>query len=75
MAQYAGGEEASAVPLLVEEVFGSYTLMRLWYLFCLFLIVPEGNIDEVNQGIAKGVPVGRAPVMRFQNEHASYVVT
>ena len=28
MAKYAGGEEANVVPLLMEEVFGSYTLIR-----------------------------------------------
>lgn len=27
MAQYAGGEEANVVPLLMEEIFGSYALM------------------------------------------------
>jgi surfeit locus 1 family protein len=29
MAQYAGGEEANVVPLLMEEIFGSCALMRL----------------------------------------------
>ena len=29
MAQYAGGEEANVAPLLMEEIFGSCTLMRL----------------------------------------------
>jgi hypothetical protein len=40
-------------PLLVEETFGSYTLMRLGYLFLLLLIVPDGDIGEKNQRIAK----------------------
>jgi hypothetical protein len=29
MMQYAGGEEANVIPLMVEEIFGWYTLMRL----------------------------------------------
>jgi len=35
----------------------------------------EGNIGEANQRIAKGVPVGRAPVVTFRNQHTSYAVT
>jgi len=78
MAQYAGGEEANVVPLLMDEIFGSYALMRLIFILTLlvpFFFFPEGNIGEANQRIAKGVPVGRAPVVTFRNQHASYAVT
>jgi hypothetical protein len=75
MAQYAGGE-GNVVPLLVEELFGSYTLIRLGYIYFLLLIVPEGNIGEVRERIATGVPIGRAPVMTSQMKKklCSYLV-
>jgi surfeit locus 1 family protein len=82
LAQHAGGKEAGVVPLLLDEVFGSYDLVPLGLLFpsyidfiCGPFFFPGGNIGEANQRIAKGVPVGRAPVVAFRNEHASYAVT
>ena len=34
MGEYAGGKQANVVPLLMDEIFGSYTLMRLGWRFC-----------------------------------------
>jgi cytochrome oxidase assembly protein ShyY1 len=76
MAWYAGGEEANTIPLLTEEIFGSYTLIRLRSSFFFYLyIVLEGNIEEANERIKRGVPVGRVPVVTLRNQDASYVVT
>jgi surfeit locus 1 family protein len=79
MAQYVGGTEANVVPLLMDEIFGSYVLTCISCSFSFDLTChpafSEGNIGEANQRIAKGVPVGRAPVVTFRNQHTSYAVT